>query len=353
MRVSNDFKDSSSYTGEIVRKRYTFFPVDRSAIDGRFAIKFSGHSTDGSSNSSYAFLSGAFDVAGCKGVPELASMPGSFTHALRPETASTGFYTSFLKWQELPLGDRDDAPQEDFTLQTVFSATLTEVLSQTPGIFKMSPPWHLSYLDRFWLDLPQFGSLLERGVPAGSWLPYFYNDKRRTFFVLPVLVNGRRTDAGVGGGLRFYYPEVKGFFRQLESYFEGFFRQWADSLNLAALTATERQQLETFLHQQVPGETVPPFSDAEVRDRLVRFFMRYVHFYLGLLSLLLFQFRQFHFLNFYHPFVCDFAKLVHNPLEGIPGLMRRETQLKHSGFSFLNTYRPTPVVVDPSIEDPN
>ena len=59
------------------------------------------------------------------------------------------------------------------------------------------------------------------------------------------------------------------------------------------------------------------------------------HWYLGNSSLLtLFQFRQFHFKNFYHPFVCDFAKLVYNPLKGIPALMSRETQLKDTGFSF-------------------
>ena len=47
------------------------------------------------------------------------------------------------------------------------------------------------------------------------------------------------------------------------------------------------------------------------------------------------QWRQFHFKSFYHPFVCDFAKLLNDPLKGIPALMSRETQLQDSGFSFL------------------
>ena len=68
-----------------------------------------------------------------------------------------------------------------------------------------------------------------------------------------------------------------------------------------------------------------------------RFFMRFFHFYLGAQALQLFQSRQFHFKNFYHPFVCDFAKLVYNPLKGIPALMSRETQLKNTGFSFRQT----------------
>ena len=66
-----------------------------------------------------------------------------------------------------------------------------------------------------------------------------------------------------------------------------------------------------------------------------RWFMRFFHYYLGAWSLYAVpDQREFHFKNFYHPFVCDFAKLVYNPLKGIPALMSRETQLKNSGFSF-------------------
>ena len=43
------------------------------------------------------------------------------------------------------------------------------------------------------------------------------------------------------------------------------------------------------------------------------------------------------------PFVCDFAKLVYNPLKGIPALMSRETQLQDIGFQLSPdaTSRPT------------
>ena len=62
--------------------------------------------------------------------------------------------------------------------------------------------------------------------------------------------------------------------------------------------------------------------------------MRSFHAVLGTQALQAFQGRRFQFKNFYHPFVCDFAKLVQNPLLGVPALMRRETQLQDSGFSF-------------------
>jgi hypothetical protein len=61
----------------------------------------------------------------------------------------------------------------------------------------------------------------------------------------------------------------------------------------------------------------------------------------------LYQSRKFHFKNFYHPFVCDLAKLVYDPLKGIPAMMSRETQLKNSGFIFSQTYQPTYAVLEP------
>ncbi|MCP9463226.1 MAG: neuraminidase-like domain-containing protein [Nitrospira sp.] len=355
-RVSKDYHDSGSYSADIVRRHYAFFPVDRSAIDGRFGVKYSGWSVDGT-GSPQAYLSGAFEISGCSGVPERVSLPGNFRHAIRPETASTGSVTSFLKWQELSA--RTDYPENDLSLEsTLFTFTrgqqLTPVLMQTPWLFRVSPPWHLSYLDRLIANgILVLGSGLsyELPIPMGTWLPFFYADKKRTFFVLPSLGFGRGNDRErVSGTNRIYYPEIKREFRKWDEYFEGQFRAWADAWDLTALNTEQRQQVEQFLAAQVPGETTPPFTDAEVRDRIVRFFMRVVHYYLGAYSWSLFQFRQFHFLNFYHPFVCDFAKLVHNPVQGIPALMRRQTQLKNTGFSFARSYQPTLWVVQPGGE---
>ncbi len=360
-RLSKDYAESDSYSADIVRSHYTFFPVDCSEIDGRFGVKYSGWSVDSKGNLR-AHLSGAFEIAGCAGVPVLVNdLPGNFRAAIRPETASTGSYTSFLKWQELSA--RTDHPENDLSLEnalTKFSQQLVPVLMQTPWLFRVSPPWHLSYLDRLAangltaLGLTQgyaMTHLNEPVLPMGIWLPFFYADKKRTFFVLPSLGFGRGDDREkLLGTSRIYYPEIKCEFRKWEQYFEGQFRAWVDALDLSALTAAQRQQVEQLLAAQVPGETTPPFTDAEVRDRIVRFLMRFAHYYLGMFSWWFFQFRQFHFLNFYHPFVCDFAKLVHNPVQGIPGLMRRETQLKTTGFSFARSYQPTSWVVQPGSE---
>jgi hypothetical protein len=79
-----------------------------------------------------------------------------------------------------------------------------------------------------------------------------------------------------------------------------------------------------------------PSSTAGMTGNYFSYGMRADQFDMGL---------KFHFKNFYHPFICDFAKQVYNPLKGIPSLMSRETQLKDTGFSFEDIYQPTGAVV--------
>jgi hypothetical protein len=346
-KVSKDFGESASYNIEIVRKHYRFFPIDRSEVDGRFGIKYEGYSL-GSNGDQEAELSGSFEISGCRGVPEKTNDLGRFFHAIQPEVDSTGNATAFLKWVELDTHDHLAYPQNDFTLENVFSTQadkfrLTSVLVHTPGIFKMTPPWHLSYLDKLLFD-GQFLPDLPGGriLAIGSWLAYFFNDKKRTFFVLPAREQASKDRQDVS--LRKYYPDIKREFRQWEDYIAGQVQNWLNGFDLTTLAPDQRKQMEQTLHQQLQEEALPPYIDKQLKNLLKRWFMRFFRFYLGTWSLAQFQSRQFHFKNFYHPFVCDFAELVYNPLKGIPALMSRETQLK-SGFSFEHVYQPTYAVV--------
>lgn len=351
-RISKDFAVSGSYEQDLVRSHYRFFPIDRSEIDGRFGVKYEGYSADSKGNSQ-AGLFGAFELSGCKGVPEQSDIPGYFKHAMRPEQEAVGYVTTFHKWVELgPWPARLDAPENDFTLENSFASGglhLTPVLNQTPWIFRMTPAWHLSWIDRLFADgLAGIGQGDSDSfyVPVGSWLPYFYNDKKRTFFVLPVLAGiGERGLAYTGAGVRYYYPDVKIAFRTMRDAFAGFVQTWVDGFDLAGLSPAARQQVEALLAAQFPEEPPPPMDDAQVKALMFRWVMRFFNLFLAARALVLFQYRKFHFKNYYHPYVCSFAKLLHNPLKGIPALMRRETQLQDSGFSFHNQYRPTGAVL--------
>lgn len=340
--LSKHYDESSSYSGQIAKQHYEFYPVDRSAIDDRFGVKYDGHSVLDSGNQG-AYLSGTFELTGCSGLPELGHLPGSFTHLLRPEADAVGALTYYARWRE--QSNRPDAADNDLTLTT--NAVAVRVLDETPWRFFITPPWHLSYLDRLLLDgLDALAQFTDRRIaPIGAWLPYFYHDLKRTFFVLPCL-SAARGERETGVGLeRAYYPQIKEFFRNIADVFEGAVRTWVNAVDLGALAPAVRAQIEQFLHTQLGGEVTPPYTDEQLRELMVRYFMRFVNLFLGLASVQLFGQRQFHYKNYYHPFVCDFAKIVRNPLLGVPEMMRRETQLLRSPFSFKQSYKPTGAVV--------
>jgi hypothetical protein len=140
-----------------------------------------------------------------------------------------------------------------------------------------------------------------------------------------------------------YYPEIKKRFRQAE---DDLVQTMLDRIFSVLISIpTKRQELEQVVWQAFPEEAPPPYTDEQLKTFLKRWMMPAVHLLLGSLALEEFQDRKFHFKNYYHPFVYDFAKLVYNPLKDIPALMSRETQLKDSGFSFDQSYQPTNVVV--------
>ncbi|MCK1642484.1 hypothetical protein IVA95_34240 [Bradyrhizobium sp. 157] len=349
-RISTDADESSIYHIEIVSKHYRFFPIDRTATEGRFLIVYDGFSvgtapTDGPPTP-VAQLSKAFEVSGCKGVPELVNFSGQYEHAMRPEQAATGPYTDFLKWVELP--QRQDNPQNDLSVAILQpNAALFELLKNTPWLFHISPPWHPSYLDRLVLAglsiLPTFDRVSR--TPVGSWLPWFYNDKKRTYFVLPTLVKDQAPGGADTGGSLLYYPDIKRNFRQWEMYFEGEIRNLVQTIDFNALSAADRDAWQQFLYQRMGGETPPPYTSVQLAELTVQYYMRFVQYYLGWVASALFPQRRFHFKNFYHPFVCDFARIVYNPVQGIPALMQRQTQLKglkDGVFDFRQIYGPSP-----------
>jgi len=367
-KVSTEYYESAPYIQALEEKKYYhFYPMDLSEINGNFTISFRGHSSDKEGNPR-AFIEGSFNISGCKGIPEKTNYLGRFQHVIRPEVASVAIpfgippanfhydSTDFMKWAEQ---DKRQDQENDFVLQ---SFTLpVPVLMQTPGLFKMSPSWHMSYFDKLSLN-GQLALLFGDRKPSffgGSWLPFFYNDRQRTFFVLPCFwpsfwQRGRgdiTSIAALGQNeVRSYYPEIKNFIRQWEDTFEGQIRDWLENV-VPELSNAARTQWEQFFHQQLNEEAIPPYSDERFKDLATRWLMQFFHLYLSTLSLLAFQFRQFHFKNFYHPFVCDFAKLVYNPLKGIPALMSRETQLKNTGFRFKQYYQPTDWVIEPKSEN--
>ena len=359
-KVSKEYFRSYFYTGELKKKDIKFYPVDKSHIDGRVGIKFSGPHN----------LSGAFELFGCEGVPVKSQFSEIFNQVIWPEQSEV----KYLDHVERPL--RTDAPENDFTLNLdyYFNSGIWEVLrnvellKQTPNHFTSYFAWHLSFFDKLFLgtenlNTPNFflNDLVEQSmndkrikIPVGSWLPFFYADKTKTFIAftmidLSSLLKGKRSLMGGKLNNRAYYPEIKSTVKTFLSNIEGYLRDVLNDIDINTLSETEMLQIANELAVRLGESQVQTISVATLNEMFVRFFLRIFRLYVGIFSLATFYFRRYHFKNFYHPFMCDFIKLVYNPTQGIPALMSRKTQLKDSGFNFKRKYDPTYWVYDYNI----
>ncbi|MEM8999770.1 MAG: neuraminidase-like domain-containing protein [Bacteroidota bacterium] len=357
-KVSKEYFQSTAYTTKkFDAKSVKFYPIDRSDIDGRIGIKCSGTWYDEDGDQVY---NSSFELFGCEGVPVIATpgLPGSFSHIVYPEESNV----RNLDYVEKLF--RSDSPENDFSLRHTFYnilATLDRgdsfpLLFRTPNRFDSHFAWHLSYMDKLLVGAGDSLPLNDYGLPVGSWLPFFYADKKKTFMAFPMLdFSGLTTDRnailGSEGGLKYYYPEIKGTMRDIQSTIEGYVRNGVDAMDFGQLTDAQKLVAANIFAVLLDQEPVISVTDDELREMIVAYFMRIFNFYLGMVSALLFNFRRYHFKNFYHPFVCDFIKTVYNPTQGIPAMMSRDTQLKNSGFSFRKRYIPTPWVYDFNIGD--
>jgi hypothetical protein len=354
-RLSVDFDETSPYKSTIVKKYYEFLLVDRSDIDGRVGVKYEGYSAGNPDDyETYtADLYGAFELGGCKGLPERADLRGYFQCVPRPDTDAVGGHPEYMKWVELSTHKTEDFTLVNTTYGFPDKIPSLTVLQYTPGQFIMTPAWHLSWFDRIYLD----GLVGEHrdnsdayDVPVGTWLPYFYDDKKRTFFVLPTVFQpGEYRILDLAGGIRYYYPDLKRLFRTQEDEREKVVKALVDGIDYPHMPPAARQQAENEFHKEFPEEPPPPYTDQQIIALAIRSLMRFVHETLARDAVDLLARQQFHFKNNYHPFACDFAKLVYNPLKGIPALMSRDTQFLDTGFNFRQSYQPTASVAAPPV----
>lgn len=201
LRTATSFKDTAADAFKSATKELNKAIADaKSAKDASDAFK--------PDYTKQASLGGVFEISGCTGVPEKARFLRRLPASIRPERASVGDDAAFLKWVELPS-------EADFTLVKYLppialdpspNRTLpTPVLEQTPGLFKISPSWHLSYFDKLWFD-----------GKVGGLLPFFYNDKQRTFFVpSSIWSNNVYELSSVFGNVICNYPDIKKAVRRL------------------------------------------------------------------------------------------------------------------------------------------
>ncbi|SMX36817.1 neuraminidase-like domain-containing protein [Maliponia aquimaris] len=268
----------------------------------------------------YHTRDGIFDVAGCKGYPELLKTAQESLRDFYPDYLDT----ELAAQRYVELG-RDGADSLAIRNMITFWGFATR-LRTTPGTFRVTHPHVITLIDLLYLFLQALlysahstssvAAARYIKLPLGTWLPYFFEDSERAYAVVPGL----------------YSPDDGG---KTKRTFSDILKLVEDILALVAryvarLTATPAPDPAAVLSDLLED---PDFID--IRDEIQRYF--------GL------RFAE-RFENLYHPLVCPLRATLYK--SGIDKMMARDSQLQITAFDFDDTFDPTSLVAQPyPVED--
>lgn len=274
-------------------------------------------------------LSGIFDIAGCKGYPELAAEGNSYFPDFFPDFKDTN-----LKLQRYFETNFDDT--NDLALKTALSPfNFYGVLNQTPGKFRITYPHQMTWIDwvallfEYLLFASQGTQVAGRSydgrqikIPFGTLLPYFMEDSDHAYVITPGFYERERP--------RPRDPET-------------ITSEVAESGVIVQRTASNVLQLiedilnlyKKYLAKLQAGEPPAQVIQELLVDEDYQAIVAEIKIYASL------RYGE-KFSNMYHPLICSLRKILYK--DGIPALMKREVQLQQTTFNFQNHYAPTAIV---------
>lgn len=272
---------------------------------------------------------GIFNIAGCKGYPELVFQGNEGFQDFLPDFPATR-----LKSQRY----QNEYPPSFLIVKNGISFfSFFEILGQTPGPFRLTYPHQLTMIDFVALFYQFLLMYIEQGsqtysfavdapapsikIPMGTLLPYFMEDSNHAYVIIP-------------GFYSFYaiYSSKKGYETAEQSYIQ---RTGSDALQLIEdVIALFNKYLAKY--QANPGQDINALITELVKDNdfleIVKELQVYSHLSYG---------EQFK--NMYHPLVCPLRTTLYK--YGISELMKRETQLQQGDFDFEQYYYPNESIV--------
>ncbi|MCL2799555.1 MAG: neuraminidase-like domain-containing protein [Endomicrobia bacterium] len=303
-------------------------------------------SSNTNSNDEYQYkICGKFDITGCKGYLELNKDTGTID----------SFFPEFHPTK--PVSQRY---QKTKVTETALSVTNLEfpisekVLGKTPDIFNITFPHQRTEFDiqtsNIYKILNYGKNVRDNTITAfGSMLPYFFEDKKHAYVIIPGFYkvhckyNKLRPDYGL---LDYLSDEEKFTASDLFQLIDDFVKWFISKTN----------------------EKTPPENGTIVKEFFEKFLTKIRKINLNIFELLVNALKNFfnnssididaflkefgqaeqlqygeQFKNMYHPLVCPLRGILYK--EGVPALMKRNTQRLNSGFDFEKHYDPTPNIV--------
>jgi 5-hydroxyisourate hydrolase-like protein (transthyretin family) len=300
-------------------------------------------------------ISGAFDIAGCKGYPELAS-PKPFTLDFVPKFRDTSLNEQRYKEMDLISGNDLSAVNVHSLLSGLNSI---EILNQTPGTFRLTYPHQFTSIDLIALIFQFFQLILQSNknkdkrpqikFPLGTLLPYFKEDSNHAYVIIPgfykkVMDNGEfvetyslnDSEKRTASTVFQLMDDITNWFKKISFEFQA--NPPADMQTAVRIILTDSAfqdilkelskyaDLDIFLNLLV-GVSGDSKVDEFLKELIQEEPLKYGE-----------QFK-----NMYHPLVCVLRSILYK--DGIPALMKRDTQMQTTNFDFHTHYNPNPQLV--------
>jgi hypothetical protein len=268
----------------------------------------------------YIIVNGIFNIAGCKGYPELAFQGNQSVTDFFPD-----FKDTWLKSQR--YNEQNLIPADELSVRNALSFfTHYDILRKTPGTFRLSYPHQFTWIDLVallfeYLLLKAFGinsAVFDRRgylkIPLGTLLPYFMEDSKHAYAIVPGFYRTVRRDNG--GEQTFVQrtgSDVMQLIEDIAALITKYVAKYAANPDLAALL----QELVADVDYQHILAELQVYGTLSYGEQ---------------------------FKNMYHPLICALRKTLYKG--GVPALMKRETQLQKNGaFDFQAYYDPNQIVV--------
>ena len=319
----NNYSGTKDLYGQYAKENFSFIPIDLLDLAGRYLVGCYINSSPANDNDFYNAPVNFFDLGSCHGTPEV--LDDVYVKSLISYPVIPQFERSELKYLESQEAVDISNDVLAFQQGNLF-INHVPILQKTPGRFRAPQSSQLSFFDKLFLKIywnylkvngngqfKSFASDHRLPHPVGTFLPFFYEDKGRTFFVpQEIILYKRKTDNQQPLKAELFYSDIIKIIQEM---------------------------LRTG---KLPDILKPFFEDGQWPQ--VRYGVK--------------------FNNFYHPYVCFLIKQLY--MKGLDGMMKRDVQLLDQSkfpeivkFDFSASYSPTWVVnnddtrVVPSPLDPD
>lgn len=377
-RVSNDgiltpsnfSADESDFKRNVYSLKYFAWPKIKNFPISEVVALFK--EAEGKENHQTNDLCGLFNIAGCKGYPELIDLNKLFgNNDFRLPFTIPDFLPDFedtallnQKYVEQNASGSDELSVRN-GLSILKSIDFLPILNTTPGNFRISFPHQFTAIDLIALvgqilfnslnnhsgHTAASNSMLQRWfrkIPQGTMLPYFDEDSNNAYVIIPgfykKIINSGDiaqtytlidTEKRTASNVFQLIDDCINWFKKISAEFEETPVDFETGFQIILKDAgfqdilkelSKYADLDIVLNLLI-GESGDPSVDEFLKELIEEEPLQYGE-----------QFK-----NMYHPLVCALRSILNN--QGVAGLMKRDTQMLETSFNFKSHYNPNTQIV--------